>query len=617
MESKPYEFGPFRLNIAERQLQCNGKVVALTPKAFDVLTVLVANQGRLLTKDELLQKVWSDSFVEESTLVQNVATLRRALGERSAERQFIETVPKVGYRFVADLNPPPEENGGAILVEDYSLSQPPVEENPEISHQAPRRSRRSLLLAYLLPLMAAAALASLWIARRPDRSGAVQSLVVLPFVTIGDAADEYFSDGMTEETISALTGVEGLRVVARSTAFQFKGKAQDVREIGRRLGVEAILEGSVRRQQNQLRVTAQLNRVVDGTSLWSRSWDRELKDIFAIQSEIAQAIVGKLTRQGPAVVKQSTTNLEAYNFYLLGRYHRSKMSLDKARGYFQQAIEKDPKYAAAYAMMADCYQDLGYSSVLPPKIAYPKAMSALSKALALDGSLPYAHTVQADIHFYFERDWTGAERELGLAISLDPTDSESHHVHSHFLIAMGRFAESLEESKRGLELDPLNVRLHGHLVFHYSFARDFDAAIAAGERGLEIDPHHGPTLFYLRGAYEQTGRFEKAIETGQQRGAPPEQLAALRQALSASGARGYWRASIDRELRRSRQQYVGKYGMAQRYARLDDPDEAFRWLERADEDRDSWLVYLKVDPAFDNLRSDPRFAALVKKVGIP
>ncbi|MBS1830442.1 MAG: winged helix-turn-helix domain-containing protein [Acidobacteria bacterium] len=581
---------------SRRRLMKDDAEVRLTPKAFDILLVLSRCAGDLVEKQVLMKEVWGDVFVDESTLTQNIFTLRKALGDPS----YIETIPRVGYRLTVPVTP---------------VAQPIPEPAPP--------TRRSLLFvggAFGVLLVIGAGYLSTH--NRTQQAGAMadlRSLVVLPFVNIGDAGHEHLADGITEETINALSAAQRLRVVARSTAFQFKGKPQDVRELGKKLNVEAVLEGSVSRQQNQLRVTAQLSRAADGTIIWSKSWMRDWKDVFAVQREIAQTIAGNL---GPSAGKPGTGNVEAYNLYLLGRFHRSKFvpaSIEKAVASYRQAIEKDPSYAAPYAALADCYQVQGYSRSLPPKEAFPLAASMVRKALALDPSQVYAHTVDAKIKLYFDRDWAAAEQAISRALSIDPSDSELHHTYSHLLIAMGRFTESLAESHRAIELDPLNQDVLGHLPFHYYLSRDYDAGISAALRSLEVDPQHVPTLAHLLWNYRASGRMEQAVETGAKLGYSPALVALLRDSLAPSAKDGYWRTFLKHQLKTfgpsDPNGHAFEFGAL--YSRLNDRDHAFEWLNRAYEDRSSWLVYLKVDPAFDNLRADPRFTDLVRRIGLP
>ncbi|MBI3679065.1 MAG: winged helix-turn-helix domain-containing protein [Acidobacteria bacterium] len=589
-----YEFGEFRLDTVSQRLLHGNQIVTLTPKVFDLLAVLVQSQGRILSKEELMKAVWPDTYVEEGNLTQNISVLRKTLGAGATIEDYIETIPRQGYRFIAPV----------IVEEETSRS----------------RLRLGVIFGLMALILAGAAT---WFLNTRQRASqprpSVKSLVVLPFVNLSaDKDNEYFSDGLTEELINALTRIDGLRVVARTTAFQFKGKAQDVRSIGQQLGVAAVLEGSVRKEQDRLRVTAQLNSVTDGYHFWSQTYDRELKDVFALQEEIAQAIQKTVGRSvGQPTAKQPAPNLEAYNLYLQGRFHRARVfgkSMDKAVAFFEQAVQKDPGYAAAYAALAHCYTELGYSGQLPPREAFPKAVAPLKKALALDDSLAEAHAQQGIVSFLFDWDWDGAKREFQRAITLNPAGSLAHHWYSHYLVAMDSLDESLAESKRALELDPLDLNITGHLAWHYDYARDYDQAIAAAEKSLEIDPNHLPTLTFLQWGFEGAGRFDQAIEVIQKSGGRSAQIDALRQAVRASGASGYWRARIDGALQSPRS---NSFTVAELHAHLGDAGQALEWLDRAYQQRHSWLVYLNSDPAFDSIRADPRFVAMVKKVGLP
>jgi serine/threonine-protein kinase len=450
---------------------------------------------------------------------------------------------------------------------------------------------------------------------------AIDSLVVLPFVNLSsDKENEYFSDGLTEELINTLTTIDGLRVVARTTAFQFKGKAQDIRGIGRQLGVAAVLEGSVRKENTRLRVTAQLNSATDGYHFWSETYDRDLKDVFAIQEEIAQAIHQRV-RQKIADTSgrkrnRHTPKLEAYNLYLQGRFHVGRVfgkSMEKAIALYEQAIQMDPDFAEAHAALAYCYTVMGYSHQLPPKEAFPKAVAPIRRALALDDSLSEAHGAKGVISLLFDWDLDEGKRELQRAISLNPSNPFAHHWYSHYLVVMGRFPESLLESKRALELDPLDIESTSHLAWHYDYARDYERAIDAGQKSLELDPNHLPTLSYLESAFEGAGRFDQAIGTLERLGFSSDEGRALREALRTSGAPGYWRARVERAERSS---MADPFRMAELYAHLDDADHALQCLDRAFQERHSWLIYLNSDPAFDSVRSHPQFTTLVRKVGL-
>jgi len=377
-----YEFGPFRLDSKSCVLLRAGAVVPLNPKAFDTLRVLVENHGSAVGKDELMKLVWPDTFVEETNLTQQISILRKALGDSPEGSSYIETIPKRGYRFVAALN-------GQVTARKKRLNWPVVS--------------ASLLLVTV---------ASVWAYVRLSRSGResmLPAIAVLPFVDMSAAKDqEYFSDGLTEQLIDALTRVPGLQVAARTSSSAFKGKQQDIREIGARLKVGMVLEGSVRQTGQRLRITAQLNSVKNGFHLWSETYDRDEKDIFAVQEEIARAIVVALkirltTQPNVRLVTQHTANLEAYNLYLKGRYFwnvRTVEALAKSRRYFEEAIRTDPNYALAYSGLANAYVQGPVG--IPTHEAVPKARAAARRAIEIDDRLAEPHASMAQIRLYYD-----------------------------------------------------------------------------------------------------------------------------------------------------------------------------------------------------------------------
>jgi TolB-like protein/DNA-binding winged helix-turn-helix (wHTH) protein len=603
-----YEFGPFRIDPVKRALLRDHVAVSLPPKSFDVLLALVANGGEPLTREELMKRVWPDTFVEEGNLTQAIFLARKALGDNPQEPRYIVTVPRQGYRFSAGVTESGDSGAPAARP-----ATPLVAER--VGPHPARLSRRLWTAAGALLLTGAATRSWMFHRNTMPPAQAMNSVAVLPFANMSaDPENEYFSDGLTEEITSVLGNVEGLKVAARSTAFQFKGKSGDVRLIGRQLGVGTVLEGSVRKQKDRVRVTVHLNSTADGRQLWSRNYDRELNDLFAVQEEIAQAIVATL-RSGsglaPPKVRPSTSNVAAYNLYLQGRYQRGKLALERAADLFRQAIDKDPGYAVAHAALADCYAHMGRIFMLAPKDAYSKAASSIDKALAIDESLADAHAAQGYLSFYYKWDWAAARRHFERAIALDPDITQAHLYYSRYYLAMGQIPASLAELKRALALDPADPVLTGYLVWHHLCAREYDQAVAAAGRSLAIDPNNLTALVFLRWTYEQMGLLEKAAEVWQR--ALVDQVN-LGRALEAGGPKGYWHTLLTWQLA---QKHVSCYHTAEVYTRLGEAQQALRWLDRAFEDRNPWLVNLNVDPIWDPLRSEPRFVALVKKVGLP
>jgi TolB-like protein/DNA-binding winged helix-turn-helix (wHTH) protein/Tfp pilus assembly protein PilF len=605
---KIYRFGPFEVDLDQRLLFRAGDSVPLTPKAFDTLAVLVTRPGKVVDKAELFKLVWPDTFVEENNLTQNISALRKAFGEGD----YIETIPRRGYRFLKG-------------VEDVSApsAELPAQANPRPQPlNAPGGRSRSVWFWGVLAITVVAVLA-IYATRGIRGSGPpdhrVDSLVVLPFLNLtAKPEDEYFSDGLTEELTNAVAHLDGLRVVARTTAFQFKGQARDVRLIAEQLHVNAVLEGSVRRQQKSLRITVQLNDARSGYHIWSQTYDRDEGDLFNVQEDIANQVARTIRPDShPLRAMGGSRDPRAYNAYLLGRFHRSRpdqASVRKAIAFFEQAIDKDTGYAAAYAGLAECYVKLAQQNSMPPVEAWATAQKAVDKALALDDNLAEAHTTQAIVHLLMDRNWEAAERQFRRAIALNANDAAAHHWFSHYFLAMGRLRESLAESRTALELSPLDVQISGHLIFHYVRARDFPGAIKAGSQTLELDPHSQLAYLFLTWAYEDAGQWDKAIDASQRTSVIHPEASALQAALQAEGARGYWRVN---QALLSKQTIPENYRLAVYYARLGEADKALARLEQAFQKREPESIYVKREPAFDWMQGDPRFRELTEAIRLP
>jgi serine/threonine-protein kinase len=461
------------------------------------------------------------------------------------------------------------------------------------------------------------------------------SIAVLPFTNLSaDKDQEYFCDGMAEEIINALTQVEGLHVVARTSAFSFRGKKADVREIGRRLNVGAVLEGSVRKAGSRLRISAQLVNVADGYHLWSEKYDRDVgelccpEDIFCIQDEISLAIVDKLKvkllgGEKTKILKRHTHDLDAYNMYLKGRYFwgkRTEESLKKGIEYFNQAIEKDPNYTLAYAGLADSYITLGDYSFLPPKPLLQKAKEAARKALDIDATLAEAHNSLAHAMFR-EWDWEGAEREHNRAIELNPNYASAHHWYALLLMYAGRFDEAIAEMKRAWELDPLSLIINRNLGLTLYYARRYDLALEQLQKTLEMDPTFSMVHAALGEVYLQKSMHEEALKEFQKEADIHGRLNQHEEAWRGiaylkTGNRDEAQKILDDLLEQAKQAYVAPTRLASLYFAFGEDDEGFRWLDRSYQEHDSTLLEIKVDPGFDGVRSDPRFKELLKKVGL-
>ncbi|PYP19232.1 MAG: hypothetical protein DMD53_14695 [Gemmatimonadetes bacterium] len=458
---------------------------------------------------------------------------------------------------------------------------------------------------------------------------AANSIAVLPFLNMSaDPDNEYFSDGMTEEIVHALSAVGSLRVASRTSSFAFKGATQNIRTIGEKLQVRTVLEGSVRRADTKLRVTAQLINAADGFHLWSATYEREMKDVFAIQDEIARAIVSalkvKLTDEPSlALVEPRTANVEAYALYLKARYfwrRKSASGLKKGIEYFQQAIAVDPGYSLAYAGLADSYIALGYYGYLPPKDVFPPAKAAADAAIRIDDGLAEAHTARACVSLLYDWDWLGAERGFQRAIELKQGYPTAHFWYACYLWAVGRTEDSCEEASRALELAPLSLVGHANLGWALYFGRRFDAAIAQCQKSLELDPRYLFTYTVLGQAHVALSRYDEAISALQSAvrfsGGLSFTTATLGYAYAKAGKRREARKVLQSLKQRSGNEYVPPFCVALVYAGLGDRDQAFACLDRAYEERSYWLAYLKTWPLVDDLRADARFTALLDRVGL-
>jgi adenylate cyclase len=453
------------------------------------------------------------------------------------------------------------------------------------------------------------------------------SIAVLPFVNMSvDREQEYFCDGLAEELINALSKTEDLKVAARTSAFSFKGKDVKVSEIGQALNVGAVLEGSVRKAGNRLRIIVQLINASDGYHLWSERYDRQMEDVFEIQDEITLAIVEALKvkllgAERAALLRRYTENTEAYHLYLKGRYYWNKRTeLKKGIEYFQQAIELDPNYALSYVGLADCYNLLAGHSGLSPKETFPRAKVAALKALELDGKLAEAHASLGFVMYRFDWDWLGAEREFKRALEMNPSYATANHWYGEFLALMGRFGESIAEMRRAQELDPLSLPINTDMGQSFFFARQYHQAEEQFRKTLEIDPNFVRAHVLLGECYEQMLRydeaeaeFQKAVE---QSGGKTLTLAALGHAYAMSGKRTAAQKMLDDLVELAQKDYVSPYDIAVIHTGLGEPDLAFAWLDKAYQDRSVWSVCLQVDPRLDTLRQDARFTELLRGVNL-
>jgi adenylate cyclase len=463
-------------------------------------------------------------------------------------------------------------------------------------------------------------------AAAPNESPA-KSIAVLPFVNMSaDKNDEYLSDGVSEELITALSKITGLQVKARTSSFAFKGKNEDIQKIGELLHVSHLLEGSVARAGNKLRITAQLIQTSDGNHLWSDTYDREMQDIFAVRSEVAQQVAATLKvrllgEEKKRLDQKPTENLEAYNLYRQGRYYADKLSeegMKKGLGFFGQAIEKDPRFALVYAAVAETYV-LFADVFIAPREAFSKAKDAALKAIKLDDSLAEAHASLGFVHYHYDWDWAAAEKEFKRAISLNPQSAQSYTLYTHYLAGMGRFDEANNQGRRALELDPLSVSTHWFLGWGAIFAGRGDEAISQFSKAAELDPNNPWVRSFLRRAYLFNGmpqRGIKEMETAERLNPNDSYvLGYLGYGYAVTGRRADALKILQRLDEMEKRRYVSRFARVYIYAGLDDKDKAFEWLEKAYQERSDSLAWFRNDPESKSLQTDPRFAVLMRKIG--
>jgi len=456
----------------------------------------------------------------------------------------------------------------------------------------------------------------------------IRSIAVLPLENLsGDANQEYFVDGMTDELITDLASIARLRVISRTSTTHYKNSRKTIPEIARELNVDAVLEGSVGRSANAVRIRAQLVRAAPEEHLWAASYERDFPDVLALQHDVAKAIANeikiKLTpEENERLANARQVDPEAYQMYLRGRFSFESWTRDAvrlARKNFQMAIEKDPNYAPSYAGLADTY--VFGATGLEPNVSIPLARAAAMKAIELDDSVGDAHAALAEVKFMGDWDWAGAEKEFRRAIASNPGDTLAHHMYSHFLLAMGRDEESLRESQVYLQVDPLSAPANNHLAWHYVATAQYDLAIQYDSKAVQIDPNYVDAIYGLAEAYRHKGMAQEALTQYQKMmtlsGARPELINSLRRTYETEGWKGYWQKSLDQDLERANREYVSFYDIALDYALLADKAQAFRYLEKAYADHEGLLTWIKAERNFDILHSDPRFQDLLRRVGLP
>ena len=610
-----YEFGRFRLNVAERILLREGDIVPLTPKVFDILLTLVENSGQVVSKDDLMKRVWPNTFVEEGNLTQNISLLRKALGETPGGVQFIETVPRRGYRFVAEINHAPAGSNG------ISVAAAPVvtTEAPAPAAAVVPRYRRTPAFVLAAGLVVVGIIGVMYFTSKAGSTTIpINSIAVLPFIDeSGDKDSEYINDKIAESLINSLSKLPQLRVVPRSVVAGYKGRELDPRKIGEELNVRAVVTGRMRRHGDVISIQADLIDLQNVAQLWGQHYDHKMSDALLVQDNISRDIFENLRLKLNVEEKKQ---LEAYRLYLKGRNAWNKRTGDEllqAIDFFNQAIAIDPNYGAAYAGLADCYNMLVVYGRLQPKEGFPKAKDAAMKALEIDENSAEAHSSMAFIKFRWDWDRTATERSFQTAIKLKPAYAPAHQWYSSYLVAVERFDEAIAEAKRTEELEPLSFVASSHLGWIYYLSGDNDKAIEQCRKILELDPSSFPARRYLGLAYEAKGMYAEAIaefQTGVKLSGSPLMLALLGHAYAVAGKKAEAQQVLNDLQQLQEQRYVSPYTVAAIYAGLGDQERAFEWLEKAVEGRDIWLMNLKVDPVFAKLRSQRQFTDILARI---
>jgi TolB-like protein/DNA-binding winged helix-turn-helix (wHTH) protein/tetratricopeptide (TPR) repeat protein len=618
-------FGPFELEMGGGDLCRHGRSVPLPPQPLKVLDLLIRNAGRTVPREELQRHLWgSDTFVDaEHGLNTCIRQIRAALGDDPDAPHYIETVPRRGYRFVAPL------------IESPTAPPAPSPAPAPLSASRWTALRSRAFLATAGTLLAAALI--LTFAWRKDPSARIEAatnpirLAILPFENLsGDSGQEYFSDGLTDEMIATAGRLrpDRLAVIARTSVMRYKGNRKPIAEIAQELGVQYVLEGTVRRQGNHVRINAQLIGPGNETPLWSETFDRRLTDLLELQSEIAGRVAGSLAIEILHPVRKQngtgyTRNPAAYDAYIKGRHFwraRSSASVGKGLEYFREAARLDPAFAAAHLGVAQSYI-VGNGSYLgvSEAEAFEQAGRALGEALRLDETLAEAHAVLGAIHRHAWK-WAEAEAEFRRALELDPANAMVRAWYAEFLSLMGRHEEALAQGHFARDLDPLSPIINLSLGVRYYFARRYDEAVRHLQAALELDPGLAQAYFHLRRVYFQQNLPDAYSHALAQElvlsGVPQDEVEVMRRAYRKSGLLGMVRWKLARWERLSAQYRWVRFHIATHYAQLGQFDEAFASLEKAMADRSDEMVWLAVDPALDPMRGDPRFPRLLQQMNL-
>ena len=647
-----YEFGSVRLDATNRLLYRGGTQLPVQPRVVETLLVLVRGAGSVVDKDTLLDVVWQGAAVEEGGLKRNISLLRKALGE---EGRFIETLPKRGYRFTAEVrehwgeSPAPGDEPIATEVRLERRANLRITHEEEVhaidGMEGERRGRAtswrstapSAIGRLALPALAVLAIAAigligyLWLTRNPAGAAAstpVRSVAILPFKSLGAIEqEEYLELGLADVLITTLSNSkEEFHVRPTSVILKYSKTERDALEIGRELSVDAVLEGSIQRVADRIRVTIRLWNVKQQEPLWAGKFDEPAADLLRVQDSISSRVSSALRAtitgaDNVALTRRYTDNLDAFTLYLKGRYFWNKRTIEgywKAIKYFEEAVALDPDYALAYTGIADSYALLQQRDALPAQEAFPKAEQAVSKALAIDATLAEAHASMALVKSLYRMDIRGAVEHLRRAIELNPGYALAHGWYGFLLLQIQRFEESEAELRRAQELDPTSLTIAIYLAWHYYYSRQYDRAIDQARRAIDLEPDVHTAYLVLFWSYEQKGLYDQAVDAALARMAILKMAGAdqLKAAYRKTGIKGFWRTYIEILRQESAQKPDRESWIARCYALLGEYDLAQKELEAGYRNRSSRTYWAGVEPAFDGLRSDERFVALLRRMGL-
>lgn len=634
-----YEFEDFRFNANEQELKRGAERITLTPKAVELLGVLIERRGQIVGREEILEKIWHDAYVDESNLTVTVSMLRRAFGVKANDKHFIETVPKRGYRFNAEVRQPE-----TLIVERQTQTRIKIQETEtaddaknSLLKNFDRRNRHSLaLLAIVVCVVVFGAGLTFYLSRAGNQKAsaffadgnAPRGIAVLPLKNLSrEPDDESLSVGLTDALISKLSNVKNLRVRPTRAVLPFAANEETVQAIGEKLQVETVLEGTIQREGERLRVSVQLVRTVDNEVLWAGNFDETTDNLFKFQdafaANITDTLAFKLTEEERnRIARRETDNAEAFQLYLKGRYFWNKRTIkdfQKAIEFFEQARIKDPNYASAYAGLADSYKLLTEYNGMPAPEAYAKAREAATKAIELDPDSGEAHTSLAYTLAFYDWQWQEAEREFRKAIELNPNYATARQWHSEYLLVAGRFDEAAAELEQARQLDPTSMIIASDIAGYFYMRRQFDRSIEEAKKVIERDDKFVYAYAFLWIAQEQKGETKETAETIIKCAAlytTPALADEMKIAYERGGWHELWRVQYQQSADSPVAPYFSDYHRAMFALRTGDLEKTFNWLEKSLAARNRWIVNLKYDPQWDAIRADSRFGEIIRRTNL-